>query len=145
MSQVRQVCSSWSSHVDSWTLSTEIKVFIMRYEDMHAKPLTTFTKALTFLQYDVDKKSVLQALERSRFAKLQQDEQAHGFRESAAPSKPFFRKGIVGDWENTLTERQVQQMVSHHGVVMRRFGYLDDQNNPIRYQAKERTNDFINS
>ena len=145
MSQVRQVCSSWSSHVNSWTLNTDINVLTMRYEDMHAVPLTTFSKALTFLQQDVIEETILQALESSRFAKLQQDEQQHGFRESAAPSRAFFRKGIVGDWENTLTDWQIKQIVSHHGSVMRRFGYLDEQHHPIRYHQAESTNEFTDS
>ncbi|HIG66671.1 MAG TPA: hypothetical protein EYQ44_02400, partial [Porticoccaceae bacterium] len=38
----------------------------------------------------------------------------------------FFRKGIVGDWQQTLTEEQIATIVNDHKEVMQRFGYLDD-------------------
>lgn len=131
MSQVRQICSSWSWHVKSWTTSQEVKVLVMRYEDMHANTLATFSRALDFLQLHYSEERIRQALANSSFSQLKQQETQHGFRESAAPSRAFFRKGVVGDWEHTLSKTQIESIVRHHAPMMREFGYLDEQNKPI--------------
>jgi hypothetical protein len=131
LSQARQICSSWSLHVKSWIEANDLRRLTIRYEDMHADPLATFSKALNFLQCEMSEELMLQAIEKSRFATLKKDEQAFGFKESAGPDRAFFRKGIVGDWANTLKDRQVEQIIEQHGEVMRRFNYLNDQNQPV--------------
>ncbi|CEG55755.1 sulfotransferase domain-containing protein [Legionella fallonii] len=149
MSQARQLCSSWSFHVDSWTTACDTKLLVLRYEDMHASPFATFSQALDFLQLHVDAEAIVQALKQSQFEQLRQEEQQYGFRESAAANRAFFRKGIVGDWENTLKESQVARIIADHGTVMRRFGYLDEDNRPIRSQGvlklKEGANGSLDS
>jgi len=130
-SQTRQVCSSWSMHVNSWLSASDVNILVLRYEDMHANPHQTFAKALRFLEYEIKDEDFLMALQRSNFHRLQQDEQQHGFRESAADDRLFFRKGIVGDWQHTLTEKQIEQIISNHGDLMARFSYIDEQQKPI--------------
>ena len=39
----------------------------------------------------------------------------------------FFREGKAGNWRQTLTALQVARIVGDHGAVMRRFGYLGEQ------------------
>ena len=131
LSQIRQVCSSWSWHVESWISNSDINVLTLRYEDMIYSPGKTFSSALAFLQIKVSEDIFLNALDKSQFAQLKQDEQINGFRESAAPERPFFRKGIAGDWVNTLTDSQIKRIVSDHGPMMRHFGYLDVNNQPV--------------
>ncbi|AHE67570.1 sulfotransferase domain-containing protein [Legionella oakridgensis] len=135
--QVRQICSSWSSHVESWVSVRDIRLLILRYEDMNFAPLPTFSKAFDFLGIKMSDHVILTALEKSRFEKLKQYEETFGFRESSPVSRAFFRKGIVGDWENTLNEEQIKRIVSKHGAVMRRFGYLNESGEPIRCHVKQ--------
>jgi hypothetical protein len=144
MSQVRQICSSWSLNVKSWTSVCDINLLTLRYEDMHSAPLATFSKAIKFLQLQVSEEIILNALENSQFRKLKQDEQKHGFRESASPARFFFRKGIAGDWENTLTESQIKLIVSHHGSMMRYFGYLDEHNHPVSCRGASKVKEIDN-
>lgn len=132
MAQVRQICSSWSWHVQSWVNNQAIRCLVVRYEDMHAAPLLTFSNIINFLRYDACEQAIALALKKSQFLTLQQNEQVNGFKESAGDGKVFFRKGIVGDWVNTLTARQVKQIVTHHGYIMRQFGYLDKHNRPLQ-------------
>lgn len=124
-SQIKQTCATWSSHVESWTTQSDVRILVVRYEDMHRDTFNTFSKALDFLNVPYDEHTVRQAINNSQFARLQQSEQQDGFKESAAPNRPFFRKGIIGDWQNVLKEQQIKRIITQHGLIMRRFGYLE--------------------
>ena len=137
LSQVRQICSSWSLHVNSWLNNKELKPCLLRYEDMHADPFSHFSKALDYLHLEFSEEQITNAVRYSSFAQLQRQEQQQGFRESVSPAQDFFRKGIVGDWQNTLSDKQVAQIITHHGPMMRHLGYLDEENNPQKEMANE--------
>lgn len=122
--QLRQHLLSWSSHVQSWQKQKNIPCLVLRYEDMKQNPLVTFTKAVQFLRIETSITRIQQALNYARIERLQQMEQTSGFSEKPVKTKHFFRKGIVGDWKNTLTHRQIDQIILNHGEVMRYYGYL---------------------
>ena len=91
---------------------------------MKHHPLRTFTQAAQFLNLDFKAEQIEQALKNSNFHRLQRLEQINGFREKPYHAKCFFRKGVVGDWKNQLTSRQVDQMILDHGDMMKAYGYL---------------------
>lgn len=124
--QLRQWLLSWSLHVDSWVSNQNIKVLVLRYEDMKKNPLPTFTRAVEFLRLGSTHAGIARALENASIEKLQQQEDVSGFSEKPAKVDRFFRKGIVGDWRNTLTPAQVNQIIQDHSSVMQRYGYLDE-------------------
>ena len=124
--QLRQWLLSWSLHVQSWVTAKDIKVLVLRYEDMKQKPMPTFTKAIEFLQLGSSQADIARALDSASIDKLQQQEDALGFSEKPAKVHRFFRKGIVGDWRNTLTPTQVNQIIHDHGDMMQQYGYLDE-------------------
>jgi Sulfotransferase domain len=128
--QLRQWLLSWSEHVSSWADAPNINKKIVRYEDMKHTPIETFTQIASFLELPNDKESITTALEHCKIEKLQAQEAQSSFREKAAKSERFFRKGIVGDWQNTLTDQQVKTIIKDHRVIMQRFGYLDTQEQP---------------
>ena len=123
---------SWSEHVRSWA-QTDMNVLFTRYEDMNISPLQTFQKIFNFLQINIEPDDLLKKLECSKIENLQQQEQQFGFKEKSQRQKDsFFRKGIVGDWETTLTSRQVHQIIKNHDEMMYKFGYIDENSRPIR-------------
>ncbi len=122
--QLRQQLLSWSDHVQSWTLTKNIPCLVIRYEDMTSHPLTTFTCAVQFLQIEASPARIAQALADASMERLQKLEQTSGFSEKPAKTQHFFRKGIVGDWKNTLNHRQIDQIIQDHGETMRDYGYL---------------------
>ncbi|MFI4919707.1 MAG: sulfotransferase domain-containing protein [Legionellales bacterium] len=128
---LRQTLLSWSMHVNSWVNAESINLLVLRYEDMHLDPLITFTKAAQFLQLDTTPEMINQAISLAQFDKLQQYEATIGFMDKPPKLKHFFRKGTVGDWQNTLTESQVQQIIHEHGDTMQAFGYVDANHQPI--------------
>lgn len=130
---VRERYLSWSRHVQSWTLQNTMDIVVLRYEDMTYDPLNTFKKAFDFIQTPVLESVLIEAIEQSRFDKLQQQEQQFGFVEKSVRQKSnFFRKGKVGDWETTLSNRQIQRVIRTHAEIMHQYGYLDDHGHPIR-------------
>lgn len=135
--QLRQRLLSWSGHVLSWADAPGLNKLIVRYEDMKQNSVATFSSMASFLELPHDKKSVTEALEHCKIEKLQAQEAASPFRERAAKSKSFFRKGLVGDWKNTLTDKQVNILINDHRSVMQRFGYLDAQEQPCEHSKEE--------
>ncbi len=128
---LRQWFLSWSQHVMSWVNAKDINLLVLRYEDMLLDPLNSFTKAAHFLKLDVTPECILQAISNSEFNKLQKIETEIGFFEKPPRLKNFFRKGIVGDWKNTLNEIQIQKIIHDHAEVMEKFGYLNKDRSPI--------------
>lgn len=130
---LQQYLLSWSQHVESWTSKNGgVRVMCIRYEDMHLSPLSTFKKALQFLNLDRSDEAIETAIHHARFEKLQHQESQQGFREKSFVQKQFFRKGKIGDWEKTLKPFQIKKMIEHHQEVMFLHGYLDEHQNPIR-------------
>jgi hypothetical protein len=129
--QLRQWLLSWSLHVQSWVNTNNINTLVLRYEDMKQKPMETFSKAVQFLQLDASEESITNAIENSHIDKLQALEEQFGFNEKPTKVGRFFRKGIVGDWQNTLSTSQIAQIIHDHGDTMRIHGYLDEHNQPI--------------
>jgi hypothetical protein len=122
--QLRQRLFTWSGHVKSWVDHSNLPLRVVRYEDMQADPLEAFGKAAAFIGLERDKEQVEAALEKCSFERMQQQEREKGFHEKSAASQSFFRKGVVGDWKQSLTPRQADRIVNAHREVMERFGYL---------------------
>lgn len=123
--QVRQHLLSWSEHVVSWINAPDIRLQVVRYEDMHRAPFDTFRKIAHFLALPDDSESINRAITNCAFSRLQAQEQHEGFIEKAPKSERFFRKGVVGDGQATLTAKQIQTIIHDHAEIMQRFGYLD--------------------
>lgn len=128
--QVRQYLFSWSMHVQSWLNAKHLNLMILRYEDMKLDTLATFTKAVQFLNLNVTSEAIQQAIQRSDISTLQRWEEENDFSEKPAKVARFFRKGVVDDWQGTLSEAQIQQIIEQHGDVMQQFGYTTCNNSP---------------
>jgi hypothetical protein len=113
--------------VKSWVDESGLPLLLIRYEDMKSDPLETFSRAVTFMGLNHCPAEIEAALDRASFARLKQQEEEKGFSEKSAASPGFFRKGIVGDWKNVLSEEQVKRIVGEHYEVMERFGYVSDE------------------
>ncbi len=135
VNQLRQWLLSWSMHVSSWLQAKDIRLCIIRYEDMKLKSQETFTNAANFLGLEVTQEQIKNAIANSKIDKLKDLEAENGFSEKPAMVKSFFRKGKVGDWQDTLTEAQINRIIDDHGDIMREFGYLDDNNIPLRVEG----------
>ncbi len=122
--QLRQKLLTWSAHVESWLNAPGLDVYVMRYEDMLTSPLETFSGAVAYTGLSFDLTGIEKALRFSEFKTLQAQEIEKGFKEKSPSQNRFFRLGRAGEWRERLTVEQVDRIISDHGEVMRRFGYL---------------------
>jgi hypothetical protein len=123
--QVRQRMGSWSEHVLSWVDAPGLKVEVVRYEDLLARPQETFTRAARFLQLPDDPERIAKAIRFSDFRELARQEAEKGFRERPRHAERFFRQGQSGEGRQRLTAEQIERLTQTHADVMRRFGYLE--------------------
>jgi hypothetical protein len=124
--QVHEVVGSWSQHVLSWTHKPHQAIYVMRYEDMLATPERTFGGLARHLLLSPTPGQLPDAIERSSFARLRDQEESEGFHERPSQTRHFFREGRAGQWQDILTREQVARIVNDHGPQMARFGYLPD-------------------
>ncbi len=128
--QLRQRLFSWSAHVRSW-MEAPIPVKVLRYEDMKQQPLETFTEAARFAGLPDDPARVHKALAFSEFEELQRQEQEVGFKERSPEAERFFREGGWGVWRRKMTPEQASALIREHREVMRQFGYLTPEGEPV--------------
>lgn len=128
---LRQLLFSWSMHVEGWIDAPSENLLCLRYEDMLLDPAKTFAKAVDFLALDVTQDLIDEAISLSSFEKLKALENTVGFADKPPKLQHFFRKGIVGDWQTTLTKPQIQKIIADHAKVMQRFGYINENHEPI--------------
>jgi hypothetical protein len=126
-----QPLGTWSQHILSWTTNLKFPTVIIRYEDMHADTEKMFVTVAAFLQLATTPEAVRRAVANASFSVLRDQEASHGFHEKPKKMKSFFRKGKIGSWREELPDAQAAQIIADHGDVMKRFGYLDSQGNPV--------------
>jgi hypothetical protein len=122
--QVYELYGSWSQHVLSWTRKPHRAIYVMRYEDMLAEPQKTFGALAGHLLFKPSDSELDDAIKRSSFEQLREQEEKDGFRERPKKAERFFREGRVGQWKDVLTPAQIKCIVDAHGEQMARFGYL---------------------
>jgi len=122
--QFPQLMYDWSGHVQSWIDGPAFPVYFVRYEDMLAAPLQTFSEVIKKVGWQYSDDTIQAAIDATQFSKLKKQESEKGFQEKNAASKQFFRQGKAGNWKNELTETQANAIIKKHKGVMREFGYL---------------------
>lgn len=120
---LRQRLLTWSGHVESWMGATGVRVLTIRYEDMLADPVAVLGRVADFVGWTVSPSTLAAAVRSTSFDTLQAEEDRHGFREKPATADRFFRRGVAGEWADTLTLEQVARLERGHGRSMTRLGY----------------------
>jgi Sulfotransferase domain len=128
--QLRQILGSWSDHVESWTKQENMPVHIIRYEDMIENTFESFKNAVKFIGLEKLDSEIKDAIKKSDFSVLAYQEKEDGFKEKMIKSKSFFRKGKIGDWKNCLNQKTTEEIILNHNAVMKKFGYIDNNNKP---------------
>jgi hypothetical protein len=121
--QLVQKLGGWSGHVASWLEQTDLPVLALRYEDLIADPVASFTAALAFAGMAAAPEDIGRAARHADFAELQRQERERGFIERVSADAAFFRSGRAGAWRDTLCAEQAARIEEAHGETMRRFGY----------------------
>ena len=142
--QLRQKLPTWSGHVSSWLNQRDVPIHLVRYEDLAADTAGRLKSALAFAGLAATDEAIARAVRFADFARLRQQEQAQGFRETEHPWRPqtFFRRGEVGGWRDELTAVQVARIENDHEAMMRRLDYkLTTPRSALQDPREERVND----
>ncbi len=108
-------------------MAPELRLHVMRYEDMLAKPFKTFGALSGFLGLPVKSERAKKAIRFSAFRELKSQEDKAGFAEARPDSKAtFFRAGKAGGWRKALSEQQVAQLIEAHRQTLLEYRYLTD-------------------
>lgn len=130
--QLPQHLLSWSEHVISWVEDSGLNVEVIRYEDMKSNPEDAFARVVQTLGLGLDQQKLSKAIAFSSFDTVRRQESASGFRERPIRAdQPFFREGRAGSWRDELPRELADKIINDHQDVMRRFGYLDQNNQPV--------------
>lgn len=122
--RVHEVWGSWTQHVESWTRKPHRAIYVMRYEDMLREPKKTFGNLAHHLLLNPTPDELDLAIQRSSFESLRDQEGEEGFKEKPEHAERFFRVGRAGQWQDVLTAKQVDEIISAHGKQTKKFGYL---------------------
>jgi hypothetical protein len=122
-----EIWGSWSEHTLSWTDKPHEAVLVVRYEDMLADPVPTFTGVAKHLRQKPTPEQIAEAVALSSFDELRDAEIAAGdFRERSERAERFFREGRAGEWREKLKPEQVRRIEDTHRDMMSKFGYLSN-------------------
>ena len=117
---------SWSGNVRSWLEApAEMKVHLIRYEDMLQAPFETFSAAAAAMGIEKRDEEIRRAIDFSSFEILREMELKGGFRERPPMAGSFFRQGKSGSWRESLSEKQASSIIEKNESVMRNLGYLE--------------------
>lgn len=100
----------------------EGKALLVRYEDLIADELVTFSRILGYCQLEVDPKYVRGVVERNSF------ENMTGRHKGEEDITAHHRKGIVGDWRNYFTDKIKDEVRKQFGKLLIDTGYEKDLN-----------------
>jgi len=121
--QFTQFLSSWSDHVNSWTLRPKFPVCAIRFEDMLADTFNTFSKILNFIGWEYSDSQIKNAITATSFEILNRQETQKGFKEKSNVSPVFFRSGKMGKWQEELNVNQISKIITINKQVMNKYQY----------------------
>ena len=130
--QLPQRLLSWGRHVLSWVDDSGLPVTVIRYEDLLDRTAAEFERILRAVGLDPDPVRLARAVAFSSFETMQAQEKQAGFKERhLRADAPFFRQGRSGSWRLELSAELADKIILAHKDVMRRFGYLDENDRPL--------------
>ena len=122
--QVRQHRGRWDQHVQSWLDQKQIPVLAIRYEDMLANGVETFTALAQFLGLPDEAHLIETAISNTSIDRLKKmEDEVDGFVEKPKGCERFFRSGRTGEGAEQLTLVLRNKLASQLKSSMDRFGY----------------------
>ena len=123
----KSIMGSWAYHYNSWKNYKPNEIIVVKYEDMVIKTNETFFKVLKYLNkknnIEINEKKMIDAIDLTSFKNLKKLENTEGFKENPS-TKPFFRKGQIGEWKHILNKSQSQKIEKKFTKEMKELDYI---------------------
>ena len=119
---VEGFAKSWSNRISTaqaYGRTHPERYLEIRYEELHAQPEPLIGEMLEFLGTDASASSIRQCMEAGSFENL-----SKGRSRGEEDRSSFFRKGIVGDWENQFDAEATAAFDRAAGTLLRELGYV---------------------
>ena len=127
--------SSWSNNYNSWKISKNFNILLIKYEDLENDTYNTFSKIVNFTnniikkEKNIDENKFKLAIETTNFEVLQKKEEYEGFDEAVYSSKegkmkPFFNLGRKNNYKNLLKPETSKVIEGLFEKEMKELGYL---------------------
>jgi hypothetical protein len=113
----------WHDHVVGWLNAPIKNKLIVRYEDLKTDTLVQLKRVLDFLEIDVEKSIMQEAIEKASFESMKRLEKTKGFNLEQLKNVNFVRKGKVGSWQDVFGENEVEEFIRSHGHGVKELGY----------------------
>ena len=123
--------SSWGGHYKSWKYFKK-NYLLIKYEELIDEPEKIFLKIAKYLgellEINIDKEKVDNAILKSSFSNLQQNEKKFGFSEATQKTivqkKRFFNLGPENNWQKLLPKKIRNEIEKNFKEEMIELGYL---------------------
>jgi hypothetical protein len=96
----------------------EIPHVLIKYEDMIKDAFGTVCHLLDHFEYSYEENNLKEVLKKESFYNL-----SGGRKPGEEDNKAFYRKGIIGDWRNYLTDDQNKEFCERNKEFMDDLGY----------------------
>ena len=127
--------SSWSNNYNSWKVSKNFNILLIKYEDLENDTYNTFSKIVNFTnniirkEKNIDENKFKLAMKTTNFEVLQKKEEYEGFDEAVYSSKegkmkPFFNLGSKNNYKNLLKPETSKVIEGLFEKEMKELGYL---------------------
>jgi len=119
---IASISQSWVESIAKATAQGERhpeQYHLMRYEDLHQNSVASLQAVLDFLTVSSTTSDIESCLAAADFNTLS------GRANGKENKQSFFRKGIVGDWQNVIGQQGDAVIRQYAQVWMQKFGYVE--------------------
>jgi len=121
-----EIRSSWKINYLSWK-NRDYPKLIIKYEELLTNTFDTFSKILKFLsnfrEIKIEKNKIEETIKICSFENLSKLENRIGFKERKGEEN-FFRKGLINEWEKSLSKDLIKKIEDNFKSEMISLGYL---------------------
>lgn len=113
----------WTAYIEEWLdwgNADGHRLHLIKYEDLKFNPQQTIKKLLKFLKVRRSDAEIKQAVENSRFSKIKKAE-TKALQNTNQPR--IFRKGLVGEWRNTLSAADLSLIKPQTAKMLKKYQY----------------------
>jgi len=121
LKQIMEAWCAYSEHIRNNLSDGDLK--IIKYEDLLANPGALICEIYQFMNVRTDDTLLKRVVEETSFENM-----SGGRKPGEEDPTSYFRKGIIGDWENHFGEKEKQILKQIGGEELRHWGYTKDLN-----------------